>query len=145
MKSKMYIMGAFFVILMFLSLNMAWAHDSTSRDKVYKSQGYSSRHRGGHLNYGFIPLTKEQKRFERAKRKAWADGRLTYQEMRMLHKLEKNARRHIHRSKHQRVPYHHKKRSYISHGHKWYGFPRFSIMFSFSEPKSHKAGAFGVR
>jgi hypothetical protein len=146
MKSKIFIMGAIFVILMFLSLNMAWAHDPTPNYKGNKSHGYGGGNKGSDLTHkGFIPLTKEQKKFERAKRKAWADGRLTYIEMRRLHQLEKKARRDMGRLKNHRVPHHAYKRSHISYRHKWPAYPKFSIMFSFSNPKSHVGGSFGLK
>jgi hypothetical protein len=145
MKSKIFIMGVFFAILMFFTLNMAWAHDPTSKDREYKSHRYNGGHQGGHLNYGFIQLTKEQKRFERAKRRAWADGRLTYKEMRRLHQFERKAIKSLQRLERHRGPYQHKNRKHISYGHKRYVFPKFSVMFSFSEPNSHIAGSFGVR
>ena len=146
MKSKILIMGTFFVVLMFLSLNMAWAHDPTPRYKGNKSHGYDGGNKGSDFNQkGFIHFPKERKRFEKAKRKAWADGRLTYTEMRRLHQLEKKARRPIHRLKHHRLPHHGYTRSHISYRHKWPAYPKFSIMFSFSEPNSHIAGSFGVK
>jgi hypothetical protein len=146
MKSKIFIIITSMIILMFLSFSMSWAHDSKYRSHPKKSYKHNNGHKGGDLNHQrFMPLTKEQRRFERAKRKAWADGKLTYGEMRRLHQFEKKAIKSLHRSKHIRVPYHHKKRNHISYGHKWYAFPRFSIMFSFSEPNSHVAGSFGVR
>ena len=146
MKSKTFIMGTFFVIFMFLSLNMAWAHDPTPRYKTNKSHGYGGGNKGSDLTHkGFIPLTKEQKKFERAKRKAWADGRLTYIEMRRLHQLEKKATRSVHRLKYHRESYHQQKRSQISYRPNWPAYPKFSIRFSFSEPKSHIAGSFGVK
>jgi hypothetical protein len=146
MKSKIFVLGAFFVILMFLSFNVALARDPTPKYRTNKSHGYGGGNKGGNFDHkGTMHLPKEQKRFERAKRKAWADGRLTYTEMRRLHQLEKKARRPIHQLKQHGVPYHHIKRSHISHGHKWHGFPGFSIMFSFSDPNSHVAGSFGVK
>ena len=145
MKSKIFTIFAALVILMFLSLSMSWAHDPENGYHSKKSYKHGGGHKERHPNYGFIPLTKEQRRFERAKRKAWADGRLTYREMRKLHHFEKKAIKSLHRPKHHRKPHHHKKRGHISYGHRWYTYPGFSIMFSFSEPGSHIAGAFGVK
>ena len=146
MKSKIFIMGAIFVILMFLSLNIAWAHDPTPNYKGNKSHGYGGKNKGSALSHkGVIHPPNERKRFERAKRKAWADGRLTYQEMRWLHQLERKATKSVHRLKYHRESYHQQKRSQISYRPNWPAYPKFSIRFSFSEPKSHIAGSFGVK
>ncbi len=146
MKSKIFVLGAFFAILMFLSLNVALAHDPTPKYRTSKSYGYGGGNKGGNFDHkGYMHPPKEQKRFERAKRKAWADGRLTYTEMRRLHQLEKKVRRPIHRLKQHGVSHHYDKRGHTSFRHKWPAYPRFSIMFSFSEPNSHVAGSFGVK
>lgn len=132
MKPKIVIIGVFLLSLAFIFLNMSWAHGSEYGYQPNRSYNHSSSHKGHEINHrAFIPLTKEQRRFEKAKRIAWADGRLTYKEMRRLHEYEKKAIKSLHRSKHDRVPYHRKKRGHISSGHKWNTFPKFSIRFSF--------------
>ena len=146
MKSKIFTMGAFFAILMFLTLNTAWAHDPTPRYRSNESHRYGgNNHREKHTHKRYIHLSKEQRRFEKAKRRAWADGKLTYREMRKLHHLQKEARRDIHRWKHHRRHHHP-----VMKGHKHYrrtypATPLFTLHFSFSDPGSLFAGSFGVR
>ena len=145
MKSKIFTMGAFFAILMFLTLNMSWAHDPTPRHRANESHRYGGGNHGEGLTHkGFIHFDKEQRRFERARRQAWADGRLTYREMRRLHQLEKKARSDIDRKYHG-VPHRPVKRGHLRYSHKWPAFPIFSIHLSFSNPGSHVAGSFGVK
>ncbi len=146
MKSKLFTMGAFFAILMFLTLKMSWAHDPTPRYRANESHRYGGGNKGEELTHkGFIHHSGEQRRFERARRQAWADGKLTYREMRRLHQLEKKARSDIDRWKHHRVPRRAVKQGHLRYSHKRPAFPMFSIHLSFSKPGSHVAGSFGFR
>ena len=145
MKLKIFTMGTFFAILLFLMLNMSWAHDPTPRDRANGSHGYGGGNHGEGLTHkGFIHLDKEQRRFERARRQAWADGRLTYREMRRLHQLQKKARSDIDR-KHHGVPHRAVKQGHKRYSHKWRAIPRFSIHLSFPNPGSYIAGSVGVK
>ena len=125
-------MGVFLLSLVFLFFNMSWAHDSDYGVQSNRSYNHGSSLKGRDINHqAVIPLTKEQQRFEKAKKIAWADGRLTYREMLRLHEYEKQAIKSLNRPKHDPVPYHPKKRSQVSIGHGWFTFPKFTIRFSF--------------
>lgn len=143
MKSKTVILGVFLVILMFLAINMSWARDPIPRYPTYRSLIYDRGKNGGKLTQkGFIRLNKEQRRFERARRQAWADGKLSYQEMRRLHQIRKKACKDIPNHK---VTHRHYNRGYVSYRYERPAFPRFSISLSFSKPWIHGARSVGVK
>ena len=149
MKSKMLTLGAFFVILMLLSLNTAWAHDPMPKHRSNGSQGYGVQKHGEQYKYNKHKndsyLNKEKRRFEKAKRRAWADGKLTYREMRKLHKFQQKARRDIHQRKHHRRYHHPVMKRNKHYRHDWSAYPMFTLHFSFSDPGTLFTGSIGVK
>ena len=142
----MLIFGAFFVILMLFTLNTTWAHDPIPRHRSNGSRGYGvQKHREKNNHKSHLHLNKAQQRFEKAQRRAWADGKLTYWEMRKLHQLKKKNRRDIHRWKHHRGSARPVEKGHMYHRYHGSAFPKFTLHLSFSDPGTLFAGTMGVK
>jgi hypothetical protein len=128
-------LGAFFVIFMFLAINTSWADDPIPRSRTSTSYKYDRGKSGrAPTQRGAIHIHKAQLRYEKARRLAWADGKLTYRERRRLHAIRTLPEKGINRHKGNHLHY---TRGPINKKHKQYFIPRFSIGFSFSKPWIH--------
>jgi hypothetical protein len=135
MKLKIYILGTFLVIYMFLAINISWADDPIPRSRTLASHESDRGKSGTGLpGKGLTYLNKAQWRYEKAGRKAWADGKLTYHEMRRLHQIWNPVSKDI---KHHKGNHRDYNRGYLRAKEKRPVFPRFSIDFSFSKPWIH--------
>lgn len=148
MKTKIFALSTFFVIFLFLTLNTAWADDPISRSRSNRFHKYgvdNHREKNTFKSKSFVHPNKTQRPFERAERRAWADGRLTYREMRKLHQLKIKARRENYRWRHHKVPDHSVKKGHTYPSHHWSAFPKFTLHLSFSDPGTIFAGSIGVK
>ena len=135
MKSKIYILGTFLVIFIFLAINTSWADDPIPRPRTSTSYKYDRGKSGGALSpKRAIYLNQPNRRYENARRLAWADGKSTYRERRRHHNIRTMAGKGIKHHKGYRLDY---TRGQIHKKPKGYFIPRFSIRFSFSKPWIH--------
>ena len=135
MKSKIYILGIFLVIFMFLAINISWADDSIPRSRTFGSYGYDRGKSGPGLpQKGLTHQNRAPREYEKAGRPAWADGKFTYRER---HRFQNNRSQTGKGIKRRKGNYRDYTRGHINKKPKQPFIPRFSIDFPFSKPWIH--------
>ena len=128
MRLKIGIFWIFLVIFMFPAVNISWAFDPLPRSRTLNSYKYETG------NYEGAPSQKGSihnainRRYEKAQRRSWADGRSAYRETRRLHQSRNRVNKDIKRDQGIDRDFN---RGYLPNKHKQPVFPRFSISISF--------------
>lgn len=110
-----------------IALIFALTSPASAGDRPYHRQGKQIKRITGGVqkakisNKEYYRLNKEQRRIQRFRRHAMADGRLSRGERQRLHRMQEKADRHIYRAKHNRRVRH---RPYPEHRACYNGYPR---------------------